>query len=149
MYCLLNRLFKPLDRIIFVPMQCSTLLIPFQLIHNHWCPPQWLAVWNSFWYSSNIAWYVCSISIPYHYLFDTVDNCLATVFHSAWRHIDGLVQERHNSIANALELRLSCTNPSISLGCSVPLNEAGRYSKGAASCAWKYNPKRDRCNNSL
>ena len=25
-------------------------------------------------------------------------------------HIDGLVQERRNSIANALELRLSCTN---------------------------------------
>ena len=25
--------------------------------------------------------------------------------------IDGLVQERCNSIANALELRLSCTNP--------------------------------------
>ena len=25
-------------------------------------------------------------------------------------HIDGLVQERCNSIANALELRLSCTN---------------------------------------
>ena len=31
-------------------------------------------------------------------------------------HIDGLVQERHNSIANTLELCLSCTNPSI---CSV------------------------------
>ena len=28
-------------------------------------------------------------------------------------HIDGLVQERRNSIANALELRLSCTNLSI------------------------------------
>ena len=27
--------------------------------------------------------------------------------------IDGLLQERRNSIANALELRLSCTNPSI------------------------------------
>ena len=27
-------------------------------------------------------------------------------------HIDVLVQERHNSIADALELRLSCTNPS-------------------------------------
>ena len=28
-----------------------------------------------------------------------------------WRfHIDGLVQERRNSIANAMELRLSCTN---------------------------------------
>ena len=28
-------------------------------------------------------------------------------------YTDELVQERHNSIANALELRLSCTNPSI------------------------------------
>ena len=28
-------------------------------------------------------------------------------------HIDGLVQERHNSIANAMELCLSCTNPLI------------------------------------
>ena len=30
-----------------------------------------------------------------------------------YNHFDGLVQERRNSIANALELRLSCTNPSI------------------------------------
>ena len=29
-------------------------------------------------------------------------------------HIDGLVQEKRNSIANALELRLSCAKPSIS-----------------------------------
>ena len=28
-------------------------------------------------------------------------------------NLDGLVQERRSSIANALELRLSCTNPSI------------------------------------
>ena len=28
-------------------------------------------------------------------------------------HVDGLVQERRNSIANALELHLSCTNPSM------------------------------------
>ena len=28
-------------------------------------------------------------------------------------HIDELVQERRNSIANTLELRLSCTNPSL------------------------------------
>ena len=34
---------------------------------------------------------------------------------SDWIHnIDGLVQERPNTIANALELRLSCTNPLIS-----------------------------------
>ena len=32
---------------------------------------------------------------------------------NATTHIDGLVQERRNSIANALELHLSCTNPSI------------------------------------
>ena len=29
-------------------------------------------------------------------------------------HFDGLVQKRRNSIADALELHLSCTNPSIS-----------------------------------
>ena len=28
-------------------------------------------------------------------------------------HVDGLVQERWNSIANALELHLSCTKPPI------------------------------------
>ena len=28
-------------------------------------------------------------------------------------HIDGLMPERRNYIANALELRLSCTNPLI------------------------------------
>ena len=37
---------------------------------------------------------------------------------SSWvrlfQHIDGLVQERHNSSALAMEWRLSCTNPSIS-----------------------------------
>ena len=32
--------------------------------------------------------------------------------YSTW-YINGLVQERRHSIANALELRLSCTNPSI------------------------------------
>ena len=33
-------------------------------------------------------------------------------------YVDGLVQERRNSIANALELRLSSTNPSIYLVCN-------------------------------
>ena len=32
---------------------------------------------------------------------------------STWLYFDGLVQERRNSIANALELHLSCTNPMI------------------------------------
>ena len=35
------------------------------------------------------------------------------VYISVLEHIDGLVQERRNSIAKALELRLSCTKPSI------------------------------------
>ena len=38
------------------------------------------------------------------------------VLHCIWmqmEYIDGLVQERCNSIANTLELRLSCTKPSI------------------------------------
>ena len=30
-------------------------------------------------------------------------------------YIDGLVQERHDPIANALELHISCTNPAILL----------------------------------
>ena len=30
-----------------------------------------------------------------------------------YANIDGLVQDRRNTIANALELRLSCTDPSI------------------------------------
>ena len=34
------------------------------------------------------------------------------------RYSDWLVQEKHNSIANALELRLSCINPSISKICN-------------------------------
>ena len=32
--------------------------------------------------------------------------------HYLWHYVDGLVQERHTSTANALELCLSCTNPS-------------------------------------
>ena len=43
------------------------------------------------------------IHSPLHYQYEiTLDE-----------YIDGLVQERHNTIANALELRLSCTNPSM------------------------------------
>ena len=40
-------------------------------------------------------------------------HCLNQWWLILLNHIDGFVQERHNSIANALELHLSCTNPSI------------------------------------
>ena len=36
---------------------------------------------------------------------------MAHIFMQACAHIDGLLQERRNSSANALELRLSCPNP--------------------------------------
>ena len=39
--------------------------------------------------------------------------CPKTMVACLQTHIDGLMQERRNSVANALELRLSCTNPSI------------------------------------
>ena len=40
-------------------------------------------------------------------------NSKSTVYHThTVNHVDGLVQERRNSSALAMELRLSCTNPS-------------------------------------
>ena len=36
----------------------------------------------------------------------------------SWHGIDGIVQERHNSIANVMELRIFCTNPLEWMQCS-------------------------------
>ena len=49
------------------------------------------------------------------------------------RYFDGLVQERRNSIANALEIRLSCTNPSILSKSST---------SGISSKVWFMHPPR-------
>ena len=49
------------------------------------------------------------------------DGLISIVWHGLYiQHIDGLVQERRNSIANALELRLSWTNPSIQYWTVLP-----------------------------
>ena len=46
-------------------------------------------------------------------------------------YVDGLVQEKHKSFANALELRLSCTNLFIYLQTSLaPKNGTDKYFKG-------------------
>ena len=50
-------------------------------------------------------------------LYTTEYEALITSSYVWIYHIDGSVQDRRNSIANALELRLSCTNPSISSLC--------------------------------
>ena len=48
-------------------------------------------------------------------------------------HLHGLVQERRNSIANTLELRLSCTNPSI---LSYPSGGLPWYCRHFQYCSW-------------
>ena len=68
----------------------------------------------------------CVLSIILLWYLFSVHTCINSQFcyccEHAWhsiryfvviKYIDGLVQERHNSIANALELRLSCTDPFI------------------------------------
>ena len=58
-------------------------------------------------------------------------------------HIDGLVQERRNSIANARELRLSCTNPSICWNVFFP--PTGPFRIQCHTWAWPQpNNHRDR-----
>ena len=47
-----------------------------------------------------------------HYSFDNCKNIDTSFYYH--HHILGLVQERRNSSALAMELRLSCTNPSTS-----------------------------------
>ena len=42
-------------------------------------------------------------------------------------HVSGLVQERRNSIANALELRFSCTNPLMSASTYPPSNHPQNF----------------------
>ena len=63
-------------------------IIVFILLHYFLLKPRTEIWWNNY---SLLRWHI-SINI---------------------KHINGLVQERCNSIADALELRLSCTNPSI------------------------------------
>ena len=51
-----------------------------------------------------------------HYLCDSLFAALLSINTRLQQyHSDGLVQERRNSSALAMELRLSCTNPSIQL----------------------------------
>ena len=64
-------------------------------------------------------------------------------------HIDGLVQERRNSIATALELRLSCTNPSTwdsiklivygSRGGHIYVRELGQLMASSRCLNWWWN----------
>ena len=58
---------------------------------------------------------ICRRSFPIHFLEGKLWY-FGTHSFDVYVYVDGLVQERRNSIANALDLRLSYTNPSI---CSI------------------------------
>ena len=62
----------------------------------------------------NQCWYIMNKTIEIMSRISSVKNNKQEghCHHDLW-DIDRSVQERRNSIANALELRLSCTNPSI------------------------------------
>ena len=54
----------------------------------------------------------CSLSLGDHVFTSSVKVGSQELYMFPKHHFVGLVQERRNSIANALELRVSCTNPS-------------------------------------
>ena len=59
--------------------------------------------------------FIMNITLENKYNFQSFHSGIPIALSWPWplSHVDGLVQERRNSIANALELRLSCTNPSM------------------------------------
>ena len=61
-----------------------------------------------------LHWPTCWISVQLKEIFSIYTN-FRTFICMIRHHFDELMQERRNSIANALELRLLCTNPSISI----------------------------------
>ena len=66
-------------------------------------------------YSKRQVIYASSTGSP-HQAFNSLAVAAYCMSLSARAYIDGLMQERRNSIANALELCLPCTNPLISSG---------------------------------
>ena len=80
------------------------------LYHNQWCcllPRPWVS------HPYHNQW-CCMSPLPQFSHLVTVQHTTlyVTSMFISWIHIDGLVQERCNSIANVLELHSSCTNSS-------------------------------------
>ena len=87
------------------------------------CVPISVTKWCIVGYLSDALWDLWDVSIPWLLMAWRRSQCISS--HSFDRavpkyssfitrrdNIDGLMQGRRNSIANALELHLSCTNPS-------------------------------------
>ena len=73
-----------------------------------------------FWWCQSIACIQYYVAIT-EWVEETGSSANKTPFVSSVWHIDGLVQGRRNSIANALELRLSYINPSVWFTFVTPL----------------------------
>ena len=87
-------------------------------------------LWNVFceyfrekWSYQQGVWLYLTVMEKLRFIYDVLDLYL-------WHHLNGLVQERRESIANAQELRLSCTNASIY--CYL----VGRVREMQLSCWW-------------
>ena len=63
----------------------------------------------------NVLNWLAPLAAHYIKLSSNISNLISSlnIIKKYLTYLDGLVQERRNSIANALELCLSCTNPSI------------------------------------
>ena len=73
--------------------------------------------WINIWYDHNKTNHNKTMHILWN-IFSLQDKVRVLSYAVEFNYeLDGLVQERHNSIANALELRLSCTNQSKWLIC--------------------------------
>ena len=110
---------------IFVTLKHTDIIIISQCWDDTgtWNPPSWKtrATWSYIlntkqgcWWSGDANSILTHISCKWPVLSDW---CLCLINSMMiWNHFDNLVQERRNPIAHALELRLSCTDPSILFG---------------------------------
>ena len=85
-----------------------------KMISLYWIGAQspycWLFAWDIHWY-----WWIPLTKVKIMLSFDVFFDFLAwtNCWNTGDAHVDGFVQERRNSSALAMELRLSCTNPSM------------------------------------
>ena len=97
-----------LPSLLLVELKRETLAFFTLGYHQYW----WLYIVHYIWVEAWILLYnISDIVLPFKHVKDFM--CLSKF----WKNdLDGIMQERHNSIANALELRISCSNPSMCNG---------------------------------
>ena len=106
----------------YVVMVCCNSNIWFTFCHCYHsvvCISWWIRPhYNGTWLCCFLAWFnQCRLTLPVSFRIASLAFChvYPRASETILRNVDiyGLMQGRRNSIANALELRLPCTNPSI------------------------------------